>query len=65
MLMELTLKNANARTPLLVLICFDMQTLCRRTACQLTDNSLYRIADKCFPRIYVPSSTSTQNSLLN
>ncbi len=65
MLMKLTLKHTNASTPLLVLICFDMQTLCSRTACQLTDNDLYGIVDKCFPSVNIPSSTSTQNLLLN
>jgi hypothetical protein len=65
MFMKLTLKHTNARTPLLVLICFYMQTLCSCTACQLTDNGLYGIADKCFPSIDIPSCTSTQNLLLN
>ena len=59
-LLKFTLKNADARAPLLVLILLNMQTFGRGAARQFANDELYRVADEGFAIFNVPGGACTQ-----
>ena len=62
-LLKFTLKNADARAPLLMLILFDVKSFSRGTASQFANNELYWVTDEGFAIFNVPGGACAQEFL--